>query len=502
MDTVMTRKSKAAAAGVVLSLASMFVGATDFYVSPAGAATGDGSIAKPWKIGVALAQPPAVKPGDTIWLRGGTYPTTVGAAYTVACSLNGTATAPIKVRQYPGERATFDGYGAVYGTLLVQYATWVEFWDFEVMSSDTVGQGFTQNSTGPSGLWIRDSSHLKFIDLVVHDLTALGAGFWIENTDSEIYGSLFYYNGRSSLSHGIYMDNKTGSAKLVADSILFFNYGYGLHAYASSPTDTENGITFDGNISFNNGLIANPWPTKGSNILLGVDANGKEPAQNPVVTNNMTYFPKPMDYPTGQGFGYVMGCANPTVTGNYFVGTTRWAKCSGGTVTGNTFYGWKYIDAVLQANPAATYPANTYLSGKPAAPKVFVRPNKYEPGRANIVVYNWTGTPTVAVDLSSVLTPGASFEIRNAQNFYGPPVLSGIYAGGSVNLPMTGLVAAKPISFPVPPPTGPEFNAFVLLQTKPAPAYTPTPTPTWTDSQRDQHIKALEGVVYTPTPHP
>ena len=46
---------------------------TDFYVSPDGTSGSDGSIASPWNLQHALDQPSGVHPGDTIWLRGGTY---------------------------------------------------------------------------------------------------------------------------------------------------------------------------------------------------------------------------------------------------------------------------------------------------------------------------------------------------------------------------------------------------------------------------------------------
>ncbi len=78
--------------------------AADFYVSPTASASGTGSIGNPWKLQTALNHPSAVKPGDTIWLRGGTY---TGAPFT--SNLNGTSASPIIVRQYPGERATIDG---------------------------------------------------------------------------------------------------------------------------------------------------------------------------------------------------------------------------------------------------------------------------------------------------------------------------------------------------------------------------------------------------------
>lgn len=61
----------------------------------------DGSREKPWKtISHALQH---LKPGDTLYLRGGTYYEAVTAA------LSGTAEKPIAIRSYPGELAILDG---------------------------------------------------------------------------------------------------------------------------------------------------------------------------------------------------------------------------------------------------------------------------------------------------------------------------------------------------------------------------------------------------------
>lgn len=40
------------------------------------------------------------------------------------------------------------------------------------------------------------------------------------------------------------------------------------------------------------------------------------------------------------------------------------------------------------------------VTSDPAEPKVFLRPNRYEPGRANFVIYNWSRQAIVPVDLS------------------------------------------------------------------------------------------------------
>ncbi|MEP6802077.1 MAG: hypothetical protein ABJC07_09075, partial [Acidobacteriota bacterium] len=100
---------------------------------------------------------------------------------------------------------------------------------------------------------------------------------------------------------------------------------------------------------------------------------------------------------------------------------------------------------------------------RPSAARVFLRPNQYESGRANITVLNWGDAPAVSIDLSSVLSPGAAYEIRNAQNFFGSPVLRGTYDGSPISLPMTGLSSALPTGFSTPPTTGPRFNVFILF---------------------------------------
>jgi hypothetical protein len=109
---------------------------------------------------------------------------------------------------------------------------------------------------------------------------------------------------------------------------------------------------------------------------------------------------------------------------------------------------------------------NTYLNGTPpTGTLVFIQPNIYEPGRANITIYNWDLASTVSVDLSGVLSVGATYQIQNAQDFFAAPVLSGTYDGNPVSIPMTGLSVATPVGWTAPPPSGPQFNAFVLLFT-------------------------------------
>ncbi|MCX5683176.1 MAG: hypothetical protein NT049_05765, partial [Planctomycetota bacterium] len=70
--------------------------AADFYAAPDGKPSGNGSAAAPWDVAAAFAPPPAVKPGDTVWLRGGAY--TIRDTLALAEKNSGTAAAPITYR--------------------------------------------------------------------------------------------------------------------------------------------------------------------------------------------------------------------------------------------------------------------------------------------------------------------------------------------------------------------------------------------------------------------
>jgi hypothetical protein len=56
------------AAALFVAGAGMTLESAERYVSPNG--NGDGSSAKPWALQSALN---SAKPGDTVWIRGGTY---------------------------------------------------------------------------------------------------------------------------------------------------------------------------------------------------------------------------------------------------------------------------------------------------------------------------------------------------------------------------------------------------------------------------------------------
>jgi hypothetical protein len=103
---------------------------------------------------------------------------------------------------------------------------------------------------------------------------------------------------------------------------------------------------------------------------------------------------------------------------------------------------------------------------RPTGVDYVVNPNKYQPGRANIFVANWDRLNAVLVDLRNTgLVNGQAYEIRDAQNILGPPILSGAYNSAStvISLPMTSTMVSAPFGDSAPAHTDKEFGAFVVL---------------------------------------
>jgi hypothetical protein len=435
----------------------------EYYVSPTGTPQGDGSKDKPWDLKTALAPAEAIQPGDTVWLRGGTY-----TGHFVS-NLKGTKEAPIHVRQYPGERAAIDAnynrntVGGAYPLLIQGGYTWFE--GFEMMSSypkryfDSDNYGSVERPWGPD---IGNSSEvpgIRLINLVIHDL-AQGPGVWKGATDNELYGCVIYNNGYDDKArghgHGTYTQNEK-TDRLIIDNIMFNQFSYGIHAYGSDRAFFNNYV-MEGNILFNNGA-ASKVSGFTRNILIG----GGKPAENPKVINNYSYYPPEKKAGDACNFNYNKGATNLLVKDNYFVSGAKAfdTKGEGLVASGNTFVG-----PALNIDPAK-YPDNKFMGDKlPTGVLVFVRPNKYEEGRANIAVFNWDGVDTAKVDLSKVLKVGDKYEVRDAQDFFGKPAVTGTFDGKESTLPLNLTSVAQPMGENTKKleHTSKQFNAFVLLR--------------------------------------
>lgn len=453
---------------------------TGFYVTANGSPDGTGAGDSPWDLATALAGSGGrIGPGDTVWIRQGVYRGAFGT------DLVGAPDYPIIFRAYPGERATIDGSLDADGAYLT-------FWGFEIM------QSFLSFATEP--LLRADTREGRFINLVLHDSRLSGVSLIKDRGEGvELYGCLIYNNGSSeNVDHGIYAHNQTTGTKSIADNVLFNNFARGIQVYADEDLALR-GMRVDGNVSFNNGTIA------ASSTPVNLLVSGQVPTSGITVTNNLLYASPGTDgiglrvgdydaiyngdilvegnYAGGGAAGLQMRhrWAQATVRNNTFAASAQMVQTGGAFLvlaydwTGNRYHrdpaapaweheatdydfsGWKVQSGLGGADEA--------VAALPAGTQVFVRPNRYEAGRAHVVVYNWPFAASVAVDLSAVLQSGDAYEIRNVQDVFGNPVVTGTFDGAPVVIPMNGVAPPAPMGRTVPraaPRTAPEFDVFLV----------------------------------------
>jgi len=472
------------------------------YVSPTGSATGDGTSAQPWDLATALAGAGGkVQPGDTIWLRGGTYVPTAPLVSSVA----GAPGAPVVVRRYAAERAVLDAAAFSSDTVrrdfFIVRGNYTVLWGLEFTDSD-----LNRGTASRPNLLVNDASHTRYVNLTLHDG---GIGFFTypNRSDVVVTGCIVYNNGWSVTGvgngHGLYVKSDEGPL-VLRDNVLFDQFGFGIHAYTDATDGLLNNITVEGNTSFNNGLLSGS--PSGSNVLVG----GLAPADGIVVDSNMTYFSPGVAFPNmwlGWSKSQVVN-GSLQVRGNYVVGGAavfdvhawRSVTASGNTLApggegevvrlndssttdaagyswgGNAYYtdpadtAWSYHDTTYTF---AAWRAKTGLGATdqamatgPAAPAVFVRRNPYEPDRATIAVYNWSHLPSVPASVAGVLQSGQAYAVWSVQALFGPPLVSGVYSGGTIDLPMTVRPPPVPVGMATSPApaTLPDFDVFLLTR--------------------------------------
>jgi len=433
---------------------------------PNGSRSGDGSMPRPWDLATALAGGGGrVQPGDTVWLRGGTYR---GA---FRSTLQGREGLPVVVRQYPGERAIIDGAGSTKSTLYVAGENSV-FWGFELTNSDPVRTSASAGNAIRPDVVVNHAPHVKYINLVVHDG---GVAFYTDPryADVEIAGTIIYNNGWQGPDrghgHGLYVKNYTGP--LVArDNVVFNQYGYGVHAYTNASSGKLVNIRIEGNVAFNNGMLATRESSRelgAPNILLGGDGY----ATGDVVRENLTYFSPAVSRANVMVGWKTLRNGDVVVEGNYFAGgapVLEFGFWGAARVTNNTFVGARGGSLVNRNDPRASGQIwrDNVEERNPTATKVVVRANPYEAGRAHVVVFNWGKQRAVHVDVAGILAAGDRYEVRNVQDLFGAPVASGTVTGQAITMPLGGIRPPVPVGFSSSPApqTGPDFDVFLLTR--------------------------------------
>lgn len=484
-----------------------------FYVSTTATNAGNGSINNPWKKSVVCAgdpgfndnplPPAAIVPGSTIYWRGSITYLDVAAPHGQAagCYFSGTASLPIKIMPYPGERVIVDrNWSSGTATMpdweapILIGGDYVWIIGFEIMNSNP-----DRTVPRPEGLVLKGVGD-KAINNIIHDNCD---GIWPESTalGAEIYGNNVFNNGTTEQGpngtcHGIYTQNADATKpKLITNNIFHDNYSLGGQAYSGS-SDVLRGFTFRGNSIFNNG---SPIGQTHEGLILGGNSSPANVFNLSVIDN---FF-----HGGGLQVGYGSGTSNndAIVTGNIVSGSELvvfrpWASVtlntnkvqatSSGfiqvTVPGfspswswdnNSYFGTSTLPFLTNGGNGfenlagwraeTTFDAtSTYTNGLPTNPDIKIQSNAYDAKRWHITILNWQSSSTVNVDVSSVLSNGNTYELRNSQNPFGTPVLSGTYSGGSLTVPMTGLTVQQPIGGSITVPfSGPRFVVMLLIRT-------------------------------------
>ncbi len=425
-------------------------------------------------------------------------------------------------RGWDGTAAVSHSNGAAVrhaGSQLTVLGSNTTYRDFEITNSD-----LNRDSNGDSnnqfaikvrgtGLSQPTGNGNSYINLIVHDnVTGIFIGSSTSNT--LLYGCLTYNNGtyNPARGHGLYLENASGYSRIY-DTVVLNNFNLGTQAYGV--TGPYVGGDFQGSVFAGSGT---PMGERHYNLIYGPDS-----VASPTGTVNACHFyhtPNTNSY--SLKFGYGAGVTSGTVTNNYFVGSGtafEAGEVANLTFAGNKFYStgtsdvyvisralafnWNnnsYFNTSIQerfAIPSSgvpgTYPnwrtltgfdTSSTLSSSAMPNTVIVRPNAYEAGRASIVTYAPSSPSSINVNLSpSGLVNGQAYAIRNAFNYNGPNVLTGVYnsTSSTVSVPLNGaaLTVATPFGMSLTPPTScPGFCVFIVVPTTSAPPTTPTPTNT------------------------
>jgi hypothetical protein len=377
-------------------------GAAERFVAPGGSADGSGTKESPWDIASALAGRQKVAPGDTVWLRGGTYRARQGVGgngFVVA--LAGRAGAPVVVAGYPGERATIDG-----GLSVQPPATHLWVRDLEILVSEPrpdrpVPPDPTYRNVGRpwGGLNVYTGTGCRYVNLVIHD-NCQGVSFWTPARDSALYGCLIYDNGWRGTDrghgHAVYAQNKDGT-KTIADCIMTGGFGYSMHAYGSRRADVDN-FLLAGNIAYGTGPFL---------------AGGGKPSRHIRVLDNCLY-----------GVSMRVGYTAPY---------NHDCEVRGNVVVNGSIQVTNYRELVKEGNLELGASAV-----RPAGVRAVWRPNRYDDRRAHLAVFNWDRRSVVEVSGGGFLKTGQRYRLMDPRDFYGEPRGRGTYDGHALRVSVVG----------------------------------------------------------------
>jgi len=408
--------------------------------------SGSGTFASPWDLATALNNG-MVGANDTLLLRGGTY------TGNVATNIKGKANNLVTIKPYPGEHVIISGEIMDNSS----YVIWedIEITDTSYATRDTPNPG----SVNPWGYSSGIESHApgsKYINCVIHDIPDNGIGWMEEAIGSFCYGCLIYYNGWQAPDrghgHGLYVQNKT-DYKTISNCVIHNNFETGFKFYGSAEAHLNNLLVYNNTSYCNNGLYLLPGTINHSwNFMIG----GYGDVHSVDIRNNTTFhIPGAGKQKICLGINTGGHLYEVKMVDNYFV--EGWGN------EHNEDEGMPNGD--LRGMVTFSEFSGNYV-GPAVGDVVYVRPNDYKVGRANITIYNQALANTVDVDLSSVtgLSIGDHVYCHNTMDYFVDIQNLTLSASKKITVDMQAAhrTIAVPNTWTAPATTYPQFGAFII----------------------------------------
>jgi parallel beta-helix repeat protein len=258
------------------------------YVAPNGTSSGAGTRESPWSLTYALGGAGGkIEPGDTVWVRGGTY----SSWYRIDQAQSGSSGAPITWSGYPGEKALIKGQFRISANYVV-----VQNLIFEGPLDGVANQ-----------VMIKDAHHVVFTRNEVRHSNA-NAGISANTVHHlTISSNYIHHNGVDTQhDHGIYFQTTSGVGNLITNNLLVQNAARGVSLHDNSGVGvfdvviTHNTIVGNGSV----GILLNEGDrnTAANNVVVGngdarnygqirIRPSTVSPGTNNRVYNNLTWHP-------------------------------------------------------------------------------------------------------------------------------------------------------------------------------------------------------------------
>jgi hypothetical protein len=509
----------------------------DWYASPTGSSSNDGTEASPWSLTYALKSSSGgvhpIAAGDTLYLLAGTY-TVTGGPFT--CWLTGTALNRITVCPAEGldrnavKIVRTDANNDDYGVFAIRGA-YLDFVELEISISDTDRSVLYTGIAGPwrgSGMSVF-GDFCRIMRCFFHDC---GIGLAIWGDGYEVSDNVFWGNGNNKFDHAIYTHSENGIAtqtRVIRNNLCLASGGNGIQLNANSSPDSienflveDNACACNGDISAsseqsqqlvmtpeyagcdtNDVTIRRNWgyarPTgatlkdRGFRIgSLGEDSNGSV-----VVTDNLSYAQmsyelsrvNELEFRNNEGWSsyQMLNIEQDSSPYNFSLwdvdGNVYHDRTPGSDAifrhegSYKTLAQWR---TAVSGEAASTYDTTVNQTESRCVPSL------RDADRAHIHVLNLPGASSVNVDVSGFLEIGDGYEIYDGFNYGGAAVASGTCLGTTIPVPMDLTTVQTPVGTILGSAVHPNpyFGAYVLVKTagggsEPLPASTARVRSSW-----------------------